>query len=69
MIKCVNCAKFRGCNSSSPYIHECVDYKETITNEEWFNGLSAEEKAEHIIYKGFATKERWVDWFMEKHKE
>lgn len=46
MIECVNCAKFKGCDLSSPNVNECADYKETLTNEEWFCSLSTEEKAD-----------------------
>ena len=48
MIVCVNCAKFRGCNLSSPNVNECADYKEILTNEEWFCSLTTEEKAEFL---------------------
>ena len=48
MTVCVNCAKFRGCNLSSPNVNECADYKEILTNEEWFCKLSTEEKAEWL---------------------
>lgn len=41
-----------------------------MTNEEWFCGLSTEEKAEWIIYKGnLATKWGWVEWLKQEHKE
>lgn len=41
-----------------------------MTNEEWFCGLSTEEKAEWIIYKqGLATKWGWVEWLRREHKE
>lgn len=41
-----------------------------ITNEEWFCGLSTEEKAEWIIYKGnLSTKWGWVEWLKSEHKE
>lgn len=46
MTECVNCAKFKGCDLSSPNVNECADYKEILTNEEWFCGLMTEEKAE-----------------------
>lgn len=41
-----------------------------MTNEEWFCGLSTEEKAEWIIYKGnLSTKWGWVEWLKQEHKE
>ena len=60
-------------NGCSDQVKGCMSHRvmeETKqTNEEWFIGLSAEEKAELIIYKGFTTKWRWVDWFKSVHKD
>ena len=48
MTECVNCAKFKGCDLSSPNVNECADYKEILTNEEWLRICSTEEFAEWI---------------------
>lgn len=80
MTECVSCAKFKGCDLSSPNVNECADYKEILTNEEWFTSLSTEEKAEWItenitVYADDWVKSdekllnpaTWVDWLKEKH--
>lgn len=53
MTVCVNCAKFKGCDLSSPNVNECADYKEILTNEEWFASLTTEEKAKFIFWQHF----------------
>ena len=49
--ECVLCAKFKGCDKSSPDITECADYRQTNeqTNEEWIKSCSTEELAE-VVY-------------------
>ena len=75
-IKCDDCK----------FVEDCVDYgwdgckkftqKQQHTNEEWFDELSTEEKAEFFctvqncltIYGDhIATHEDWVKWLKEKH--
>lgn len=48
---------------------------EPQTNEEWFCGLSTEEKAEFLCNVGFENetivrkfKSEWVKWLKEKHE-
>lgn len=55
MIECVNCAKFKGCDLSSPNVNECADYKEQMTNEEWLHTLNTEQLAE-VLNKIFMTR-------------
>ena len=43
---------------SSPNVNECADYKEILTNEEWFTSLSTEEKAKFIFWQHFDTVEK-----------
>ena len=39
-------------------MNECADYKEILTNEEWFTSLSTEEKAKFIFWQHFDTVEK-----------
>ena len=48
MTECVSCAKFKGCDLSSPNVNECADYKEILTNDEWRRTCSTEEFAEFL---------------------
>lgn len=82
MTECVNCAKFKGCDLSSPNVNECADYKEILTNEEWFDGLSTEEKARFLACeftvacddyaysnnKGTWNEKYWLEWLKEIHQ-
>jgi len=82
MTECVNCAKFKGCDLSSPNVNECADYKEILTNEEWFCQLTTEEKARFLAceftvacddYAYSNNKETWyekywVEWLKETHE-
>lgn len=49
MTECVNCAKFKGCDLSSPNVNECADYKEILTNDEWLRSCTTEQLAEYIL--------------------
>ena len=80
MVECVNCAKFKGCDLSSPNVNECADYKETLTNEEWLRSATFEELAGKIYAwhtKGYARGKNGlplnsiteiVEWLKEKHE-
>ena len=80
MTECVNCAKFKGCDLSSPNVNECADYKEILTNEEWLRSATFEELAGAIYEwhtKGYARGRLEVDlnpitevveWLKEKHE-
>ena len=64
MTECVNCAKFKGCDLSSPNVNECADYKEILTNEEWLRSATFEEMAGAIYEwhtKGYARGRLEVD--------
>lgn len=79
--ECVLCAKFKGCDKSSPDITECADYRQTNeqTNEEWIKSCSTEELAEFLNMIEYAeeeitedeldAKKCWVKWLQEKHTE
>ena len=69
MTECVNCAKFKGCDLSSPNVNECADYKEILTNEEWLKSLDTEGLVDYLyeVHKGgnSVERQRWI----ENHKE
>lgn len=49
MTACVNCAKFKGCDLSSPNVNECADYTEKLTHEEYMQTCSSDELANTIF--------------------
>lgn len=49
MTECVSCAKFKGCDLSSPNVNDCADYKEQMTNEDWLKNMDTEQLAEHLL--------------------
>ena len=53
MVECVNCAKFKGCDLSSPNVNECADYTEKLTNEEYIHSLNTEQLAKFIFWQHF----------------
>lgn len=53
MTECVNCAKFKGCDLSSPNVNKCADYKEILTNEEYLKSLDTEQMAKFIFWQHF----------------
>lgn len=76
---CKNCNHFDKCvRVYNPYSC-CVDYEaKPLTNEEWFCGLSTEEKAKWFTAKACwimrmnqsnNPKKLWFEWLKEEHKK
>ena len=60
------CPHFKRC---CPAVWDKYGKIKPKTNEEWFCGLSTEEKAEWLYYHSGAmsSKGDWEDWLKEKH--
>lgn len=80
MILCKNCSPSKQCTADKNRT-ECK-YYQPMTNEEWFSGLSTEEKAEFLAKKcceisckfflGEAEEifsRYWIEWLKKPHTE
>ena len=83
-MKCPNCEEYDNCKlawKDEKDLAFCTDYKQKQTNEEWFDGLSTEEKAkwlyDHYVnaradeYYGRQEKtlSEYQKWLVSVHRE